>query len=119
MSQMFQNFINRLDPAWTAFVCSILLSLMAIAASTAPNPDGMLYIETARIYLEGGVDAALALYKWNTIFIVIISRLHIGGCPWWCLPSKHLLSGVTTVGPGWFNPERQAMPARTQLLPGR
>ena len=80
---MFQNFIKRLDPAWTAFVCGILLSLVAIAGSIAPNGDGMLYIETARIYLEGGVDAALALYNWNAISRVFISILiaHVSGLP--------------------------------------
>ncbi len=83
MSNMFRNFIKRLDPAWTAFVCGILLSLVAIAGSIAPNPDGMLYIETARIYLEGGADAALALYNWNAISRVFISILiaHVSGLP--------------------------------------
>jgi hypothetical protein len=64
----------RLDPAWTAFWCSIPLSLIAIAGNIAPNRDGMLYIEGARLFAAHGLDAARTTFDW-IFFPVLIGTL--------------------------------------------
>lgn len=64
----------RLDPAWTAFWCSLPLSLIAIAGNIAPNRDGMLYIEGARLFAAHGLDAARTTFDW-LFFPVLIGTL--------------------------------------------
>lgn len=64
----------RPGPAWTAFWCSIPLSLIAIADNIAPNRDGMLYVEGARLFAAHGYDAARATFDW-IFFPVLIGAL--------------------------------------------
>ena len=59
------------DPAWFAFVVSLLLSIINIVSDDNINPDGILYVETARLFLEQGWQASIAHYKWPFYSIII------------------------------------------------
>lgn len=50
--------------AWTAFLASVLLSLIAILGSDDLNRDGMLYVDAARALMSDGWDAARARFDW-------------------------------------------------------
>jgi hypothetical protein len=62
--------LERLDPAWVVFALSLLLSLIAFETGKI-NPDGMLYVETARVYLDQGLDAALDVFYWPFLSILM------------------------------------------------
>ncbi|NJD35713.1 MAG: hypothetical protein FIA96_12930 [Betaproteobacteria bacterium] len=49
--------LGKLSPGWVAFFGSLLLSLIDSQQGTI-NRDGMLYVETARVLMEGGFNAA-------------------------------------------------------------
>lgn len=53
-----------LTPAWCAFIGSLILSSIAISGTELPNRDGMLYIDTASIFLHDGLAAARASFDW-------------------------------------------------------
>jgi hypothetical protein len=59
-----------IGPAWTAFVGSILLSLLAIQNGNI-NRDGMLYVDTARAFMDGGLGAALKVFPWPFLSIAM------------------------------------------------
>jgi len=67
-STSFTNSISfeRLfrDPAWCAFAVSLLLSAISIYGTELPNRDGMLYIQTASIFINEGLAAARANFDW-------------------------------------------------------
>lgn len=67
----------RISPAWAAFIASLVLSAIAIYGNSEPNRDGMLYIETARLFNENGLAAARANFDWIIfpIFIACTSKL--------------------------------------------
>lgn len=67
---------NNAAPVWVAFFASILLSLIALKGS-ALNPDGMLYVDTARMFAEGGFHAAIATFAWPffPILMVLVSQV--------------------------------------------
>lgn len=62
---------SSVDPAWVAFIGSLILSLIAILASDGPNRDGMLYLDGARIFLENGLEASLGHFDWPFFLIAI------------------------------------------------
>lgn len=66
-----------LSPARTAFIASLVLSAIAIYGNSEPNRDGMLYIETARLFNESGLAAARANFDWVIfpIFIACTSKI--------------------------------------------
>lgn len=49
--------LGKLSPGWAAFFGSLLLSLIDSLQGTI-NSDGLWYVETARTFMEGGLDAA-------------------------------------------------------------
>lgn len=63
-------------PVRTTFLVSGVLSLTARLSSTI-NRDGMLYVDTARIFMESGFGAAKAAFAWPflSILMAIISQL--------------------------------------------
>ena len=65
-----------LNPVTTALAGSLLLSLVARLGSTI-NRDGMLYINTAQAFLDGGFAAAKASFAWPflSIGIALVSKL--------------------------------------------
>lgn len=64
------------SPLWTAFVGSVLLSLIAIGTSGTLNRDGMLYVDTARVFLQGGFSAAREAFAWPflPILMAVVSQ---------------------------------------------
>lgn len=69
-------WLQQLGPVRVAFIVSLLLSLIAVQKGTI-NRDGMLYVETARIFLEEGFRAAMTSYSWPFLSIQMagVSRL--------------------------------------------
>ena len=68
-----------LDPAWCSFAASLLLSAISIYGTEIPNRDGMLYIQTAAIFLEEGLTAARANFDWVFLPICIAFASKITG----------------------------------------
>jgi len=64
------------SPMWTAFVGSVLLSLIAIGTGGTLNRDGMLYVDTARVFLQGGFSAAREAFAWPflPILMAVVSQ---------------------------------------------
>jgi hypothetical protein len=54
---------------------SLLLSLLAIWQSDVVGRDGVLYLQTARVFLEGGIQEASNLYSW-LFYPVLIAGVH-------------------------------------------
>ena len=63
--------------AQAAFLGSFLLSLIALLNSPVINRDGILYIETARIFLTDGFVAANKSFNWPflPILMALVSKL--------------------------------------------
>lgn len=68
----------RLSPAWVAFLGSMLLSLIAVQRGTI-NRDGMLYVDTARVFLEEGLAAAFQAYSWPFMSVLMAWVSQAGG----------------------------------------
>jgi hypothetical protein len=67
-----------ITPVRAAFFGSLLLSLAARIGGTI-NRDGILYVNTARAFLEGGFGAALELFRWPFLPILIAGASKITG----------------------------------------
>ncbi len=67
---------EAIGPRATVFFGSLLLSLIAAQQGTI-NRDGMLYVETARSFLEGGFSAAHATFHWPflSILMAVVSQI--------------------------------------------
>jgi len=82
-------------PVRTAFMGSVLLSLIALQKGTI-NRDGMLYVETARIYIEHGFGAAAAHF--NLPFLSILMAFASMGTGLDLEVSGHLLNILFMAG---------------------
>jgi len=71
--------LARVGPLTATAVLSALLSLLAIAGSLTPNDDGMLYVEVARAYQTGGLEAARALFDWVFLSICMAWLSSVSG----------------------------------------
>ncbi len=69
-----------LTPTRVAFFASLILSFAAWMTSTI-NRDGMLYVDTARIFLDQGFAAAKASFQWPFISIFIALSAKLTGLP--------------------------------------
>jgi hypothetical protein len=67
-----------ITPVRAAFFGSLLLSLAARIGGTI-NRDGILYVNTARAFLEGGFGAAHELFSWPFLPILIAGASKITG----------------------------------------
>ena len=65
------SVFQRLGPTGTAFIGSILLSVIAISGSINPNNDGMLYIEAAGVFQDQGLDASRQVFDWLFLPVLI------------------------------------------------
>jgi len=74
-----KDLASTIPPAWIAFFASLALSIIAILGTGEPNRDGMLYIETARLFSEGGLAAARANFDWFFFPIIIACMSKISG----------------------------------------
>lgn len=68
------RFLENIGPLRAVFIASILLSILAIWGEISPNNDGMLYVEAAQLFQQGGLDAARQVYDW-LFFPVLIATL--------------------------------------------
>ena len=59
------------SPARVAFVASLALSLLAILSNPSLNRDGMLYIDSARMYMSDGFAGARTVFNWPFLPILI------------------------------------------------
>ena len=68
---------NRCTAVQMAFCGSILLSVLALLNTPTINRDGILYVETARVFLQDGFFAAFHSFDWPFLSILMggISRL--------------------------------------------
>jgi len=85
-----------LGPVRTAFLASIALSLVAMIGLTAPNNDGILYVETALAFKQDGLDAARRLFDWLTMPILIAALSSITGLE--AQAAGHVLSTLLLAG---------------------
>ena len=84
-----------LTPVSTAFAGSLLLSLIALFGSTL-NRDGMLYVQTAQLFLDSGFPAAIEKFGWPflSISMALVSRLSGLGLE----TTGHLLNALFMAG---------------------
>ncbi len=77
---MLEGLYTRLrgSPVLATFALSLLLSLLARMGSLI-NRDGILYVETARVFLEGGFAAAMADFYWPFFPILFAGLAHLTG----------------------------------------
>lgn len=62
--QRLVALVESIGPVRGAFILSIVLSLIALSGAITPNDDGMLYVETARVYQSSGSEAAREYFDW-------------------------------------------------------
>lgn len=82
------NLLHRFDlkssPVAFAFAASALLSILAIATGNL-NRDGMLYVETARAFMNGGLSAAVSVFGWPFLSVLMGTLAKLTGLPpEWC-----------------------------------
>jgi hypothetical protein len=67
----------RAGPVGAVFLASLLLSAFAVAGKISPNNDGMLYVEAAQLFQQGGFEAARQVYDWlfYSVLIALVSSL--------------------------------------------
>ena len=73
----FTRLVSFATPVRVAFLGSLLLSLVAILTNPVLNRDGILYVETARSFSQGGVSAAFNSFNWPflSILMAVVSKL--------------------------------------------
>ena len=66
-----------IKPVQAAFAGSLMLSLIAILTNPVINRDGILYLETARVFMQEGLAAAFHTFNWPffSILIALISQI--------------------------------------------
>lgn len=69
-------FVDARVMACLAVAISLLLSLLAAATDDVLNPDGMLYVDVARVFVEQGFGAALGKFNWPFLSM-LIGALHV------------------------------------------
>lgn len=73
------HFLKRRTPTQTVFLGSLLMSLVATMTNPVINRDGVLYVETARVFLEEGVAAAFRSFDWPFLSILIAGISELTG----------------------------------------
>lgn len=70
---------RSISPVWAAFFGSALLSLIAIATSGTLNRDGMLYVDAARLFQQGGFSAAREVFAWPFLPVLMATTSQLTG----------------------------------------
>ncbi len=86
----------RPGPVWWAFGLSLVLSIIATKGAITPNNDGMLYIEVARAYQHGGLDAARGMFDWIFLPLCMAALSSVTGLS--LESSGYLLSALLLAG---------------------
>lgn len=84
------------SPATITFFLSLLLSFIARFPKVTVNRDGMLYTETARIFIEQGLDAALNSFDWLAYPALIGIFGYLTGLPYEA--AGHVLGALLLAG---------------------
>lgn len=79
LTERIAGGLRRLSPVWTAFVASVLLSLLAIATSGTLNRDGMLYVDAARLFQQAGWSGAQEIFAWPFLPVLMALLSQITG----------------------------------------
>jgi hypothetical protein len=66
-------------PARVAFLASLALSLLSVLSNPSLNRDGMLYIDSARMFLSDGLAGASTVYNWPFLPILIAGFSQLSG----------------------------------------
>jgi hypothetical protein len=74
---------------------SAILSLLAIITDDVINPDGVLYVDVARVFLDSGFSEALRQYNWP-FYSILAAGIHVI-TPLSLINSFHLLNVVLFV----------------------
>lgn len=74
----FWAILQRLGAARLAFLGSLVLSLVAVQGAVL-NRDGMLYVDTARVFLEQGLAAARAQFDWLFLPLLLAAGSAVTG----------------------------------------
>jgi hypothetical protein len=72
---MEQNSYNVNKLRLGTAIISLLLSIFTIYSDDLINSDGILYIETAEAFIQGGLADAIKLYNWP-FFSICIAYIH-------------------------------------------
>lgn len=72
------GILERLGAARLAFLGSLVLSLVALQGAVL-NRDGMLYVDTARVFLEQGLAAARAQFDWLFLPLLLAAGSTVTG----------------------------------------
>jgi hypothetical protein len=75
---LLEKIAGRSSPAWVAFFGSLVLSLISIYDDTL-NRDGMLYVDTARIFVEHGFTGATSTFNWPFLPMLMALVSQAGG----------------------------------------
>lgn len=59
------------SPIWTAFLGSLLLSLVAILGSSSLNKDGMIYVDAARNFMANGYSGLFGTFDWPMLSLLM------------------------------------------------
>lgn len=83
--------LERIDARLWAVAASLLLSAWAGLSVTVPNDDAFVYIRTAQIFLDEGIEAAFAHYAWAgyPVLLGLVSSLGPG-----LIASAYLLNAL-------------------------
>jgi hypothetical protein len=75
---------DTLSPVTFTFVASLLLSIIAVTSGNL-NRDGMLYVEAARVFNDGGLAAATQVFSWPFLSVLMGLLAELTGLPHeWC-----------------------------------
>lgn len=72
------NILAHITPTQKLYLSSILGSILIsiwLNINTLINPDGVLYLQASQAFLQGGLDASLAVYDWP-FYSILIALLH-------------------------------------------
>ena len=67
----YDRVVSWASPARVVFFASLALSLLAILSNPSLNRDGMLYVDSARMFLSDGFAGALSVFNWPFLPILI------------------------------------------------
>jgi hypothetical protein len=82
---------DTLSPIIFTFVASLLLSTIAVISGNL-NRDGMLYAETARAFIDGGLTAATQVFSWPFLSVLMGLLAQLTGLsPEWCGHALNIL----------------------------
>jgi hypothetical protein len=92
------QFAHKISPVQATFLGSLLLSLVALVNNPTINRDGILYVETARIFLQDGFIAATKSFNWPflSVLMALVSKLTGIGLE----KTGHLLNALFMAGAG-------------------